>query len=134
MNIAEEMLVLGLTHIGRFVPVEDGQSCSTELTAQLSGGAVIAFTVGDAIKLFIATEKGTEARVQGAGSALETRLDPSREANDRFQAEGPEVIRAGLSIEIWARPARRPFEERLALNQRYSPDWSEPAAPRAAGE
>jgi hypothetical protein len=126
MNIAEEMLILGMTSIGRFSSLEQGRSCKTDLTGEIPGGAVIAFTVSGAIKLFIATEKGTEARVRGAGSALKTRLDPSREANDRFQAEGPEVIRAGVSIEIWARASAKPFEERVALNRRYSPDWSEP--------
>jgi hypothetical protein len=124
MNIAEEMLILGMMHIGRFAPVENGRSCDTQLTTDIPGSAVIVFTVGDAIKMFIATEKGTDERVRGAGSALKSRLDPSRQANDRFQAEGPEVIRAGLTIEIWARPSTRPFDERQALNGRYSPDWS----------
>lgn len=124
MNITEEMLILGMTAIGRFTPSEDGQSCSTDLTAEVPGRAVIAFTVGESIKMFIATEKGTDARVRGAGSALKTRLDPDRQPNDRFQAEGPGVIRAGLSIELWARPSGSPFEERQALNRRYSPDWS----------
>lgn len=124
MDLREELLVLGMVHVGRFKG-DAAQSCALELTsAPTVPGAVIMMVAGGAIRMFIATDGDIETRLKGAASALRTVIRDGREPKDEFQREGSELVKRGRVIELYARASSRALSEHAALNRRYQPQWS----------
>ncbi len=141
MDTRKELEGLGFRRVGCIRPDPDRSCCRAEIDADATGFVVYAHVVGSEIKKFGITTPRLSARVGQNVSTINAviALQDGRAVRDAgwhhrpfdsFKRLAPEVIRAGLEIELWAQVCESlgsMMQKEAELNDKYRPEWTKEA-------